>query len=130
MKKFAGTLVSFVFVFFLATSNLWAGDAEIQTGPEDQQTPSLPLIMSGSELADEVPPEAEPTLPAAAVEEDMTEVEEAVEEVDQAAETAEEAVEEAQMKWKKPQKPSRRLKKPQQWKKSLQQNPRRPRKMI
>jgi len=100
MKKFAGTLVSFVFVFFLATSNLWAGDSEIRTGPEDQQTPSLPLIMSGSELTDEVPPEAEPTLPAPAAEEDVTEVEEAVEEVDQATEAeaieeVEEAVEEA-----------------------------------
>jgi hypothetical protein len=94
MKKFTGTLVSFVFVLFLATSNLWAGDSEIRTGPEDQQTPSLPLIMSGSELTDEVPPEAEPTLPAPAAEEDMTEVEEAVEEGDQATETAAEAVEE------------------------------------
>ena len=94
MKKFTGTLVSFVFVFFLATSNLWAGDSEIRTGPEDQQTPSLPLIMSGSELTDEVPPEAEPTPPAPAAEEDMTEMEEAVEEVDQATETAAESVEE------------------------------------
>lgn len=94
MRKFAGCLMPFILVFFLCTSNLWAGDSEIRKGPEDQQTPSLPLIMSGSELADEVPPEAEPAIPAAEAEEGMTEVKEAGKKVDQATETAAEAVEE------------------------------------
>ena len=41
MKKFAGTLMSFVLVLFLCTSNLWAGDSEIRTDPTERS--SLPL---------------------------------------------------------------------------------------
>ncbi len=42
MKKFAGTLMSFVLVLFLGTSNLWAGDSEIRiTDPTERS--SIPL---------------------------------------------------------------------------------------
>jgi hypothetical protein len=41
MKKFAGSLVAFLLVLFLCSSNLWAGDSEIRTDPTD--TVTLPL---------------------------------------------------------------------------------------
>lgn len=88
MRKFAGCFVSFILVFFLCSTTLWAGDSEIRSMPGDQKT-SLPLTVAEPEEPETVM--AEPAAPA--------EVEEAaeavVEEVDQAVEETGEVVEAA-----------------------------------
>ena len=43
MKKFAGSLVLFIFVLFLCSSTLWAGDSEIRGEPTDTKALALPL---------------------------------------------------------------------------------------
>ena len=52
MKKFTGTLMSFVLVLFLCTSNLWAGDSEIRTDPTERS--SVPLTEPEEVITEEV----------------------------------------------------------------------------
>ena len=101
MRKFAGSLVSFILIFFLCTSNVWAGDSEIRSMPGDQKTPSMPLTVSEPEVSEEVmtEPAPQPVVEKAAEEAVVEEVEEAaeavVEEVEEAAEAVVEEVEKA-----------------------------------
>jgi hypothetical protein len=68
MKKFAGTLMSFVLILFLCTSNIWAGDAEIRTEPTKKT--SLPL--TEPEMTETVEVTAEAVMPpVVAVPEEM-----------------------------------------------------------
>jgi len=80
MKKFTGTLMSFVLVLFLCTSNLWAGDSEIRTDPTERS--SMPLTepeMTEPEIAepDEVMPVAvaPPVVPEEVVTEEVAPIE-------------------------------------------------------
>ena len=58
MKKFAGSLLPFLLVLFLCSSNLWAGDSEIRTDPTD--TVTLPLTEPEIAAPEEAIPEAVP----------------------------------------------------------------------
>ena len=86
MRKFAGSLMPFILVFFLCTSNLWAGDSEIRTEPGDQESQALPLTISGDELIGEGMTDAKPAPPAAETKEVKTEPAPQAE-MDQAADT-------------------------------------------
>ncbi|MDA3895801.1 MAG: hypothetical protein PF482_06620 [Desulfobacteraceae bacterium] len=75
MKKFAGTLMSFVLVLFLCTSNLWAGDSEIRTDPTERS--SMPLTEPEEVITEEV----DMVMPVAVVEEVAVESDGVVEDV-------------------------------------------------
>jgi len=95
MRKFAGSLMPFLLVFFLCTSNLWAGDSEIRIEPGDQESQALPLTIPGDELIREDMTKAKPA-PAAAEKKEVKTEPAPQAEMDQAseavkAETAEQA---------------------------------------
>ena len=110
MKKLAGILVSMMLVFFLCTSNLWAGDSEIRREPGEPTTPALPLTMPEPDMPEDTVAEPEIVMPEEVVpEETMPEevvtapepdtveavAEDVAEETEQAAEAVTETVEEA-----------------------------------
>ena len=110
MKKLAGILVSMMLVFFLCTSNLWAGDSEIRRDPGEPTTPALPLTMPEPDMPEDTVAEPEIVMPEEVVpEETMPEevvtapepdaveavAEDVAEETEQAAEAVTETVEEA-----------------------------------
>jgi hypothetical protein len=77
MKKFAGTLMSFLLVLFLCTSNLWAGDSEIRTDPTERSSIPLtePEITEPSEVMSEAVAPPVPVVPEEVVTETVAPVE-------------------------------------------------------
>lgn len=78
MKKFAGTLMSFVLVLFLCTSNLWAGDSEIRiTDPTERSSMPLtePEMTEPAEVMSEAVAPPVPVVPEEVITETVAPVE-------------------------------------------------------